>query len=953
MIATNRQVDTEAWMRNRSDELAVEAGCWFDAERAAYTVWWIERYCRLYEGEHAGEYMLLRSGCREADEITYGNDRFAAKLKEWESAKRHMLERAEIYAEWFKSGGDIQPDWQFECMMRLFGWTRFSMRWQRDIRRFNAASIWVPKKQKKALELSTPIPIPGGWTTVKDIRIGDLLFDVNGQQCRVIDKTETYLKRDCYRVHFSNGESVVCDAGHLWVTSSLKHEVVRKKNRKVLSRTRPFAVRTTEDIYNTQRTPQGSCVHTLKMPAPIQCDTQSLPVDPYLLGFWLGDGDSDGARITFAATDEQEVRKNLSFVGATVRDSKMQHGMATVLRAGIGTDTGSNLRTTLREIGVLDNKHIPDVYLRASVEQRVALLQGLMDTDGHCPVRESSMIIFATSKPRLRAGFAELLSSLGIKFSCKYYECKKYWRFQFMAFRDHVECFRFSRKRDRQPYSHERKWNRSRTVQITKVERVASVPVQCIAIDSPTKEFLFGKTMLPTHNTPTEAAVGLYLTCGDGELGAKTFQGAKDGNQAGIAMAHAIAMVEQSPELASECKINRNENSIEHMPTRSKYRPLSSANERTKNSKEGLNGNILIDETHVVDRDFINIISRAGISRSEPMQFEVSTAGNNPDGYGKERQDYARQVECGAIQNDQLFVAIYEAPAKLTDEELAADPVKYGRMANPAWGHTAHEEEYLADYQQSKRTISGLAQFKMYRLNIWQTTANQWLRLDDWLACGQSEYQLEDFAGEMAAIGMDLSKTRDMSALAVSVPRGDEDYLFVDMWMTEDYARENKDKAAFLEWAASGQLHLIPGSVIQESFLRERFAELCKLLKVKVFVKDKTYATDFTEWVEENYSSVLQVDYPQYANAMEKPIDDFEADVIDGKIRHANNACLNWQAGHAAVHENGRGFRLIQKPKRGDVRKVDGLVSSLMSHWGAKQLPKKNSVYRRRGVLCV
>lgn len=588
-------------MRNRSDELAVEAGCWFDVERGAYTVWWIERYCRLYEGEHAGEYMLLRSGCKEADEITYGNDRYASKLKEWESAKSHMLKRAAIYGDWLQSGEDIQPDWQYECMMRLFGWSRFSERWQRNIRRFNAASIWVPKKQKK---------------------------------------------------------------------------------------------------------------------------------------------------------------------------------------------------------------------------------------------------------------------------------------------------------------------------------------------------------------TPTEAAVGLYLTCGDGEPGAKTFQGAKDGNQAGIAMAHAIAMVEQSPELASECKLNRNEKSIEHMPTRSKYKPLSSANERTKNSKEGLNGNILIDETHVVDRDFINIISRAGISRSEPMQFEVSTAGNNPDGYGRERQDYARQVECGAIQNDQLFVAIYEAPAKLTDEQLAADPVKYGRMANPAWGHTAHEEEYLADYQQSRRTISGLAQFKMYRLNIWQTTANQWLRLDDWLACGQSELDLEDFSGEMAAIGMDLSKTKDMSAISVSIPRGEHDYLFVDMWMTEDYARENKDKAAFLEWAAAGQLNLIPGSVIQENVLRERFAELCKLLKIKVFVKDKTYATDFTEWVEENYSSILQVDYPQYANAMEKPIDDFEADVIDCKIQHHNNACLNWQAGHAAVHENGRGFRLIQKPKRGDVRKVDGLVASLMSHWGAKQLPKKNSVYRRRGVLC-
>lgn len=593
-MTTTLQTDitTAAWMRNASDELAVHNGCYFDIERGAWVVWWIERYCRLYEGEHAGEPILLRSSCPEVDRQIE---------REWDSGGRELsIERAERYQAYHSTGNHV--DWQYECTMRLFGWARHSERWGRSIRRFNAASIWIPKKQKK---------------------------------------------------------------------------------------------------------------------------------------------------------------------------------------------------------------------------------------------------------------------------------------------------------------------------------------------------------------TPTLAAWGVYLTCGDGEPGGKTFGGAKDGNQAGIAMAHAIAMIEQSPELSSECKINRNEKSIEHMPTRSKYRPLSSANERSKNSKEGINGNILIDETHVVDRDFIAIISRAGISRSEPMHLEVSTAGNNPDGYGKERQDYARQVEAAAIPNDQLFVQIYEAPQSLTDEDLAADPLRYGILANPAWGHTAHEEEYMADYRQSRRSISALADFKMYRLNIWQATANQWLRLDDWVHCGQNELQIEDMAGRPASLGLDLSKTRDMSALAVSIPNGDHDFLFVDLWMTEAYARENSDKAKFLDWAAGGHLRLIPGAVIREEFIRERFSELCSLLKVKVLIKDKWFAADFTEWVEEKHRKVLQVDYPQYANTMEKPIDDFEADVIDGKIQHNNNPCLTWQAGHAAVHANARGMRIIQKPKPDDYRKVDGMVAGVMAHWGAKQLPRKKNVYSNRGVVCI
>lgn len=583
---------TEQWIRNRSDELAAARGCFFDVERAAWVVWWIERYCRLYEGEHAGETLLLRSGCPNVDK--------PIEL-DWNSGGREAsIARAKQYCQWYADCNSV--DWQYECTMRLFGWSRWSATYRRNIRRFREASIWVPKKQKKS---------------------------------------------------------------------------------------------------------------------------------------------------------------------------------------------------------------------------------------------------------------------------------------------------------------------------------------------------------------PTLAAWGVYLTCGDGEPGAKTFVGAKDGNQAGISMAHAIAMIEQSPELISECSVNRNEKSIRHEPTRSVFRPLSSANERTKESKEGINGNILIDETHVVDRDFIGIISRAGISRSEPMHLEVSTAGNNPDGYGRERQDYSRQIAAGAVENDRLFVAIYEAPQDLTDEQLAEDPLRYGRMANPAWGHTAHQDEYLDDYQKSRRTITELARFKMYRLNIWQSTANQWLRLDDWLACGQSEFTIDDFSGSPAAVGMDLSKTRDMSALAVSIPSDGVDYLFVDLWMTESAARENADRAPLLDWASAGALHLIPGAVIQEDFLRRRFEELCEMLRVQVLVKDKTYAADFADWAEGRYPKVLQIDYPQWASAMEKPIDDFEADVIDGKIRHCNNPCLTWQAGHASVFTNARGQRIVQKPKPGDIRKVDGIVASIMSHWGTLHLPRQNSVYRRRGVMCV
>lgn len=582
---------TKLWVRNKSDELAVANGCWFDVARAAWTVWWIERYCKLYEGEWAGSNMLLRSGVPDVDHVI---------LDDWnDGGMEQSFKRAQIYAEAFRDGARV--DWQYECTMRLFGWAKHSQRWNRSVRRFTQASIWIAKKNKK---------------------------------------------------------------------------------------------------------------------------------------------------------------------------------------------------------------------------------------------------------------------------------------------------------------------------------------------------------------TPSLASWGVYLTCGDGESGAKAFGGAKDGNQAGIAMAHALAMIEQSPELASECKVNRNEKSITHVPTRSIYKPLSSNNERSKSSKEGINGHVLIDETHVVDQDFIDIISRAGISRAEPLRIEVSTAGNNPDGYGKRRQDYARQVECGAEKNDQLFVAIYEAPQDITDEELAKDPCKYGMMANPSWGHTAHEEEFLADYNESKRTISSLAKFKLYRLNIWQRTANHWLRGDDWLKCGRM-LNLAEYRGKKAALGVDLSKTRDMSAISIAIPtEADRWVLFSRLFMTEAAIDMHRDKAEFEAWVSTGDLTMIPGDTIQEEFIREAIEEICKTVYGAVLVYDKTYADDLIKWAEDKYKSkMLLVDYPQSSSAMEKPIDDFEADVVDGRVTHANNRCLNWQAGHATVVENAKGHRIIRKPKREDYRKVDGMVAAVMARYGITALPKMNSVYKRRGVL--
>jgi phage terminase large subunit-like protein len=113
---------------------------------------------------------------------------------------------------------------------------------------------------------------------------------------------------------------------------------------------------------------------------------------------------------------------------------------------------------------------------------------------------------------------------------------------------------------------------------------------------------------------------------------------------------------------------------------------------------------------------------------------EVSTAGNNPDSYGRERYEYAKQVEKDGT-DERTFVAIYEAPQDLTEADLDADPVRYGKMANPTWGRIVKPGEFVSEYHAAKKSPADLADFMMYRLGVWQAAASPWLRESDWAAC--------------------------------------------------------------------------------------------------------------------------------------------------------------------------------------------------------------------------
>lgn len=463
--------------------------------------------------------------------------------------------------------------------------------------------------------------------------------------------------------------------------------------------------------------------------------------------------------------------------------------------------------------------------------------------------------------------------------------------------------------------------------------------------------------------SPSLAALGLYLTCGDGEPGQHVFFGAKDGTQARtIVGGHAVKMFEKSPELSAELTLNKNLMRLTHNGSDSFMEPMSSSNSRTQESKEGLNGSMLIDEVHVVDGDFMDRISRAGISRMEPLQGEFSTSGNNPDGYGKSRFDHAVSVEKGDIEDQALFVAVYAAPQNVTDAEIDSDPLKYGYMANPKMGTIVNREEFLDDYRRSRPQPAKFAKFKMYRLNIWQATSNPWLNQTAWANCYEA-YDETFLKGRACVAGLDLSKTRDFTALAYAFPDANEVVrLFVRYFLPQDRAEEYKALPHYGEWLKSGNLIVTPGAVLDYGAVRAQFREDAKLFKVTNLMYDPWHAEETTQTISdgvydptkhqqiEEGTGVTRTIFRQVIGNFAEPVAEFERRVLNGKLRHNGNPILTWQAQHVHVKADYNGNIRPVKPTKGDMKTIDGIVASIMAFAGCKDL-SVGSVYETRGML--
>jgi len=413
----------------------------------------------------------------------------------------------------------------------------------------------------KALALDTPLPTPGGWTTMGAVRVGDLLLGADGRPTRVVAATEVMTDRPCYEVEFSDGSVIVADGQHQWFTET---RASRRAAQEVLVGGRGLrrqsvsgSVKTTEEIARSLRgeTVDRRLNHSVPVASAVELPEAELPLSPYALGVWLGDGHSDAARFT---TADPEIVANLEAEGFVVTaNGPMSYSLrfptpagpaerACVVCGSLFVPKTSQVRTCgracggrarfviapiaapacpdcggpssglrrcqtchnahgtvqglLRSMGVLGDKHIPATYLRASVRQRRALLAGLLDTDGF--VNRTGTVQFSVTSRRLAADAHELILSLGYRATMTTKRVlgrtEASSTAYIVTFTPADQVFRLTRKLARQTT---RNHPTTRQRYITDVRRVGSVPVRCVEVDNDDHLYLAGRSWIPTHNS--------------------------------------------------------------------------------------------------------------------------------------------------------------------------------------------------------------------------------------------------------------------------------------------------------------------------------------------------------------------------------------------------------------------------------------------------------------------
>jgi len=815
----------------------------------------------------------------------------------------------------------------------------------KPIDRFKRALLMIARKNAKALALDTRIPTPDGDKTIAEINPGDLVYGADGKPTKVLATSEIFRNRKCYRFTFEDGDTVICDAEHKWSvhTKGIRRilDYTPKTGRKRFAKEKIAenmtvtlqAFEIARDFKRERRDGKGTeYKYRVPLPGPVEMPEKDLPLDPYVLGLWLGDGSSNDNRMSFGDFDIEPFCKTIKQKGIDVVSVKTFAGKKIEVRIGNRSEKNGRMRNSvrdaLRDLGVFENKHIPEIYLNASIKQRKELLMGLMDTDG--TISKSGQCGFTQKRKVIIDGFSRLLTSLGIKHTIRRFfakcEGKQFEAYSVNFFADKTNpCFRLERKKARLK---EHLAPRMAFKSIVNVEEVEPRDTKCIKVDREDGLFLCGSRNTVTHNSETCSAL-LNAEFIVGNEGADIVCSSNDDAQASIVYDSADMMRKlYDPE---DLDTKRNQRFILNKETNTKIFKLS---DRTRN-KEGRNIDwAILDEIHeLLTNNIPKAIEQSQSVKDNPKFIQITTEGFVLDGYLDEELRKARAIirgEDDSAAGRRFLPWLYTQDS---EAEIWQNPRSW-QKSNPSLG-IIKKVDYLQEQVDLARRSKTDRLFVLSKdFNLKQNGAQTWLNLEDYSY--PATFDPEDLRGAFCVGHVDLAETTDLCCAKAMVysPETRKKYILTKYFIPQSKLDPDNDDhnagAKYSEWARAGYIQICDGNEIDLTLCAKWFYDLYKEHGIKLykcgydqkFARDWLNGMDAYGWTREAGDIEMII---QNSATLNNALNLVEADFRSQLINYNENPVDRWCFSNACLKVNDQRQALCVKME--NAKKIDGAVT--------------------------
>lgn len=354
----------------------------------------------------------------------------------------------------------------------------------------------------KAQPLYAKILTPDGFKNMGDIKVGDKVMGADGKQQTVLGVYPQGI-RPVYKVTMNDGYFTYCDEEHLWSYRLSSHYGKTPFSRcSTLKEIISTGIRKNVKIKNGEKQPLR---YEIPVCRPIEYEEKKFSIHPYVLGVLIGDGSLNGNMAIFSCSDSDvEIRNRVeSFLGEDfLLSKKKEHPAITCPQYSViqkNHTKGGGFINRIKDLGLnvtSGYKFIPEEYKLGSIDQRMHLLNGLMDTDGTCS-KERNRLTYSTTSKRLAEDIVDLVQSLGgiAKINTLFRPDKKYVYEYTVRIKMYDNVFTLKRKKERYVPNPARV---SRYIE--SVEKVDDSECVCIKVSNK-DELYITDNYIVTHNT--------------------------------------------------------------------------------------------------------------------------------------------------------------------------------------------------------------------------------------------------------------------------------------------------------------------------------------------------------------------------------------------------------------------------------------------------------------------